>query len=117
MSHFYHEHGCISIDGNIGSEMPGPDNHSSATIAAYWPGSGKYLSGIERRVGTVQYYVQHTIQFHNEGSTETEKLEPFFLCTVETDQSQLQATLANLLLYAQILTSYLVDILRNPPIL
>ena len=78
MSHFYHEHGRISMHEDIvGSEMPGPNNDSSATIAAYWPGSGESLSRIDcsERVGTVQYYVQHTIEFHNEGSTETEKLK------------------------------------------
>ena len=39
MSHFYHEHGCISVEDS-GSEIS------------------------ERRVGTVQYYVQHTIAFY-----------------------------------------------------
>ena len=82
MSHFYHEHGRISINEDIiGSERPGPNNHSSATIAVYWPGCGESLSRIdysERRVGTVQYYVQHTIEFHNEGSVETEKLKHLF---------------------------------------
>ncbi len=82
MSHFYHEYGRVSIDEDIiGSEKPGPNNHSSATIAAYWPVSGESLSRIdynERRVGTVQYYVQHTIEFHSDGSIETEKLKHLF---------------------------------------
>ena len=82
MSHFYHEYGRISIDEDIiGCEMPGPNNHSSATIAAYWPGSGESLSRIdysERRVGTVQFFLQHTIEFHNEVSTGTENCKHLF---------------------------------------
>ena len=75
MSHFYHEHGRISINEDIG-------NHSSATIAAYWPCCDESLSRIdyisERRVGTFQYYMQHMIEFHNEASFETERLKPLF---------------------------------------
>ena len=82
MSHLYHEYGRISLAGDtIGSEMPGPNSHSSATIAAYWPGCGNSLSSIDytdRRVGKIQYFLQHKIEFHNENDTGSKKLQHLF---------------------------------------
>ena len=83
MSHFYHECGRILIDEDIiGSDMPGPNSHSSATIAAYWPGSGESLSRIDyaqRRVGTIQCFLLHVIKFHNDTrNTVTDKLKHLF---------------------------------------
>ena len=67
ISHLYHQYGRISVEEEvIGSELPGPNNHSSATIAAYWPCSGNSLIGIDytqRRVGKIQYFLLHSIEF------------------------------------------------------
>ena len=72
----YREYGRISIcEETIGSEMPGPNNHSSSTIVAYWPGSGDSINEIERRVGTIQYFLLHTVELAEQSTSshETEK--------------------------------------------
>lgn len=48
--------------------MRGSKNcQSSSVVAAYWPGSGSSLHSIdhiERRIGVIQYFVNHTVEFY-----------------------------------------------------
>jgi hypothetical protein len=57
MSHFYRQHGRVSLSGDIGSVMTGRNScQSSSVIAAYWPGSGSSLLSIDntqKRIGVV----------------------------------------------------------------
>ena len=88
MSHFYRKYGRVSLSGDvIGCSMPGTNSHSSSVIAAYWPGTGASLSAIDytnKRIGVVQYFILHTIEFFKvnmDGTTsnqETEKLKHLF---------------------------------------
>lgn len=48
----------------IGSDMPGPNSHTSSVIMAYWPSRGSSLNHIDysrKQVGIVQYFLRHDI--------------------------------------------------------
>ena len=85
MAHFYREHGRVLLSGDIiGCAMSGTNNHTLSVIAAYWPGSGSSLHSIdytEKRIGVVQYFVLHSIEFYKENddiSAGTEKFQCLF---------------------------------------
>ena len=84
MSHFYRQHGRVSLSGDIiDCVMPGSNTcQSSSVIAAYWPGSGSSLRSADytqKRIGVVQYFIHHSVEFyvHHAGG-ETEKLQHLF---------------------------------------
>ena len=88
MPHFFRQYGRVSLSGDIiGCAMQGRNNcHSSSVIAAYWPGSGSSLLSTDysrKRIGVVQYFIQHSAEFYKDqgSSSETEKL-PHLFCYV-----------------------------------
>ena len=83
MPHFYRQHGRISLSGDtIGCVMRGSNNcQSSSVVAAYWPGSGSSLHSSDytkKRIGVIQYFINHTVEFYKDDSRETDKLQHIF---------------------------------------
>ena len=84
MSHFYRQYGRVMLSGDVlGCTMPGANDHSSSVIAAYWPGSGSSLNAIDytsKRIGVVQHFILHSIEFVSEDNNnlENEKLQHLF---------------------------------------
>ena len=92
MSHFYRQYSRISLSGDIvGCTAPGTNTNSSSVIAAYWPGTGSVLDTVScttKRVGVVQYFILHRIEFVNQESGtsvnsefEADKLDHVFCFT------------------------------------
>jgi len=91
---FYRKFGRVIIAGDlIGSDMRGPNNHSSSVIMAFWPDRGESLSNIDysrMRVAVVQYFIQHTVTcILYSYLCRSKKRSPVCLCTMERTPSQL----------------------------
>ena len=100
MSHFYHQHGRVSLSGDvIGSMMPGRNScQSSSVIAAYWPGTGSSLLSIDytkKRIGVVQYFIHHSLEVYKDHgrSNETEKLQHLFILLYAMEKATPQCQL------------------------
>jgi len=76
MPSVYTKFGQLRMGADVfGSELPGPNNHSSSVVMAYWPSKGNNLSSTDYsklQVGVIQYFMQHKVYFDADNSNNTE---------------------------------------------
>lgn len=81
MPSVYTKFGRLRMGADVfGSKLPGPNNHSSSVVMAYWPSKGNSLSSIDYskfQVGVIQYFLRHKIYFNEDNINNTEHIFAF----------------------------------------